>query len=742
MKKLVSTISLLLTAVFLLPAFGQRDAPIAQHAATLTTLLKKDYNALAPEMRDDEILRDQSLAISLFKLYLPAPLSEQDMALYNTELAEVAKLEKDLAEWTRKLDTYTEINVDVGNVDGPIKEIVKKKPELFKKRIGMNNLVFEAIESKFDDKGNVFVKQVAADFRKKYGNLIKLKYDAFAAVGTSAGIQKSIPFIGGDLAFETAIDGLSRFLAKRIKQELTVYTITQIKSLLEGKETSITYFKTLMPKTTAYLEKLGPSQGAQYFPNEIRQFIAHDLSHILDQKEALEAGPLKGLIESQPQLKIALEGLEIIPMLSKAKYPIDVLKALGNQSYLQAWKKEDVQTKKSQVANSINMVVLLANSLTIIEGGEPRFAGMDFFNTYFDDDVFYKLFIGFLRVQNDRDNYQIKYKTGDLASALAEITGKDIDRAQMNSITHSLRHVGEEAELVYTKALEIRRSKKAGGGVGADTVYTFVNALISTMEHLAQASDVFAGLNGSDGNGLMYSVLTDYFVTARKSNEVFYEIQQKNYALALNQLLEWCCEIRANEGACQEASLKLTKLISLINDLTLSEDEEDVEKAIEAFAMPQGSYAVKRAAKRDFSINAYPGLLIGLDRSPQAANKNGFAVGFTAPIGLSFSGSDTGYSHGVFLSLIDIGALTRLRLDSANNTTLLPEFSFKNIFAPGVYYSLGIKNTPFGLNIGVQYGPELKEIRPDGQSEFYESFRVGLGLVLDVPLFNISSKPK
>jgi hypothetical protein len=109
-------------------------------------------------------------------------------------------------------------------------------------------------------------------------------------------------------------------------------------------------------------------------------------------------------------------------------------------------------------------------------------------------------------------------------------------------------------------------------------------------------------------------------------------------------------------------------------------------------------------------------------------------------------GSKNGDSDGIFIPLIDIGAVTRLRLDESNATKSLPELTFKNIFAPGLYYTHGFRRTPLSVNIGCQYGPELVKLETDGEgvkkAQSFEVIRIGLGIALDIPLFNLHTKPR
>ena len=190
----------------------------------------------------------------------------------------------------------------------------------------------------------------------------------------------------------------------------------------------------------------------------------------------------------------------------------------------------------------------------------------------------------------------------------------------------------------------------------------------------------------------------------------------------------------------------LVKLIHFVNDVAVSDSPEAYEKAIEAFVLPVGSSSLKEKAKSYYAINSFPGLLGGVEINNDIDN-SGF-IGFTAPVGLYLQpwGSGTSFinSFGIFLPLIDIAAPVRLRLDDSNETETLPDFEFKDILAPGAYLVFGIRNSPFAFNLGIQYGPKLRDIAIDntGDVEDVESYRFGLGLTIDIPLVTLSSRYK
>ena len=106
-----------------------------------------------------------------------------------------------------------------------------------------------------------------------------------------------------------------------------------------------------------------------------------------------------------------------------------------------------------------------------------------------------------------------------------------------------------------------------------------------------------------------------------------------------------------------------------------------------------------------------------------------------------FTRYNTGRSHTLFFSVLDIGAITSFRLID-DDTETLPEFNWNNILAPGLYYLNGWKNSPISLGLGVQYGPQLRRIEAGGTvAELDKSlFSVRALLVVDVPIFSFYTR--
>ncbi|WP_124978868.1 hypothetical protein [Nonlabens xiamenensis] len=168
-------------------------------------------------------------------------------------------------------------------------------------------------------------------------------------------------------------------------------------------------------------------------------------------------------------------------------------------------------------------------------------------------------------------------------------------------------------------------------------------------------------------------------------------------------------------------------------------DVDQMEAVLQRYALPVGSFRMKRGASYSIDINAYPGVMGSLETNAG----NALTAGITAPLGIAFSinhpgeeEKNSGASSSLFLSVIDLGAPFAYRFTNDSSEGLPQEITWKQLFAPGVAYIYGFKNTPVSLMAGVQWAPELRSFDQENGSA-KNIFRVNLGITVDIPLFNL-----
>jgi hypothetical protein len=998
MKPVIALVFALL--LFWDTSFAQKNAPVIGDAATLIDLLRKNYDGIAPDNRDDEIAKDRTAAIGIFKKYLPRE-SAQKLTTIDAKLSE-KQTELDKAKHAMALFNSTSQlnNQTMAKYSSLTEEVVTKSQAYKRGRYTYDSAALKTLYTSYNS-DNKFIATVIDLFQKKYESLNNYSFDQFAVSSNDATQQKSIPFIGGDLSFETVIDGLSRFIAGRIKEELTNYVIDAMKKQLDNPSPDNPFeeLKILLPRTTQYFRSF-TADHITNFSGEVKQYIEDDLDNMLANAANLRNAPrIAALIKNYPDIDFAFEAMELVPNLSKIKYPIDYFTMMESSRNITRW-KDDTNTVKHNIANMVIFSSMLAQSLTVVENSEPQFISTDMLGDYFKDDNFYFLYLGFLRQQCVTYYRDINIKTNKTAVWNVRDGFNDIvkDTAKLKAskkfVDEVLTSVTENAEKLYETAIQIKKAKKAGSKIGADTIYAFVNSMIDFSEEMTSTTQKVYSSIRRMADSANYKPIdfigktASYFAIARGTNNIVHDLQNKKYASAMVKGLElsenfmpkgvdelsnlgdritqltsgqskfahswyvvnealrkikndssklsiwdpfkkelnvkdefaqaageiefqialiqgfcnteypdslsalrkqigemrdllhamasnslsgfktsggnnaaYCItnaqkllenpnfqrlvisyyagtsidivvkdavdqmkqlkirgvqvlddqaakSLTTDALACANAAFqnyfiegnkdeskdlkqargklqstvasyailmperfKLTdnstvlSFVHLVNDMAQAKNSEDMEKAFEAFALPSGSYAIKRTARSNVSINTYPGIFYTREvkwddiEGPGSLgsalwNKSVAAPSFTAPVGISWTRGSRGYifrkkwdigaknwSWGVFVPIIDIGAITRFRLDNDTATNVLPELKFQNVFSPGIYAHIGLRNTPITLHFGAQYGPTFKEIQKDGSALSFESIRWGGGIVLDIPLVNLHTKP-
>lgn len=194
----------------------------------------------------------------------------------------------------------------------------------------------------------------------------------------------------------------------------------------------------------------------------------------------------------------------------------------------------------------------------------------------------------------------------------------------------------------------------------------------------------------------------------------------------------------------------------VMSEVASLDSAHNVNMLLERYAEPVGSYRIKRNSKFSVSLNAYPGLYMGTEYGIEE-KKFRFGYGVTAPIGLSLNWSSrkkatskhfdyykdgklkkyTGYVHGIFLPLIDIGAPFVYRWSADDGDGFPDELKWEQVFAPGIYYTFGFKNSGLTLKAGAQWAPSLAKVTATEIGLNNDAVRMGITATYDIPLFTL-----
>lgn len=572
---------------------AQRSAPVMGDAASLIDLLKKDYSSSNPETKLSDIKNDREKVIGIFKSYLK---DTQRESLVATDTL-VTALKSSDSIYTAALNSFNGVskaNITINNqytIDSAAsdlaaiqEQLIKKKNDYYRNHSNFDLDQLAKIRNLYSA-DNSYLKKIIALFEAKYKNLSGNGIDGFSQNNYQSSINKSLPFIGGDLAFETLIDGLSRFLAKRIKEELTVYAIDKIKKYLNDPrpENYSQELQVILPKTTNYLRRFDSSHLLS-FNNELKQQIEMDLNSILENAQGLRNLPkIAKYVAGNPDLEFAFDGLNVLSQISKVKNAVDYFEFLEQSKGLENWRTNlSGKPLKYNIAQAVRLATMLSYSLTVADNGEQKFASVDFLSNYGSYSDFYILYFGFLHQQNEK-YFNIAFRRNSSDSNLEKIRINrlmelypydDIKSGvkSFNFIRDQFSEAAQNAEKIFTAAQSIKKKRKNNEEIKYEEIHGFVNDMIDFSQKIVAVGDTIVKGDYILDIALPTEItkhgfaekMQPYFDMARSGNDLVLDLHQKKYSNAIIKAVEIPLLLNKNaedkNGSFSDINSKLTDI--------------------------------------------------------------------------------------------------------------------------------------------------------------------------------------
>lgn len=574
----------------------------------------------------------------------------------------------------------------------------------------------------------------------------------FSAQGAASPLSfQSILSAAGGLDVTTLADGLAKFLVARTKQEL----LTSFFSRFQQEMTNDDYkdLRILFPATYQKLNAIGIEiYQFDLYKQALREAFATDLKNLLTNvPEVVKNGRFKDWFDQHKDIKaIVLSGIYIYSSLADGKHPGEViadydltnLDGIGNEIAI----KGAIQTVQ-QVSDALRS-----------SDPDHYWTSLDSIRMAFSNPLSRSAFMGLFWIRA----VNIKYSAGaNQVDSLRGVINKIHDvNDSLTKFQEFLTRMVEEAHTVEATLTNLKHKKNSqGASFVYEDYYSLINQSLDLIRHFSEGLQGLPYIRNVYGIGAKVDF---YALRAKEINEIGLDISTANYNSAIVTLgsLYDSLTIKAAPATVSAAdrNAKATTLKDIIRygilmaGVVTAKNSDEVEKAIESVALPAGSSRIKRESLCNIALNAFVGLHGGHETIKNADNGSALnAFGLTAPVGVAFSWGTHpvqqpggrikgGKSNGVFLSLIDIGAVTTLRFGDTT-TSRLPTIELRNIVAPGIFYSHGFGKCPLSLNVGIQYGPRLRELKSNSATVLDNGYwRVGLSLLMDIPLLNFYNK--
>jgi hypothetical protein len=638
----------------------------------------------------------------------------------------------------------------------------------------------------FKLKDSLFISAILKKYapgEKYYAGLItSFHSNPFIALPVSKSMSSANPFdiskltsgagalsaIGG-LDVTNLADGFAKFLVKRTKEELNVAFFERLQRFLEKYKDA----QLLFPQTYLTLQAIGTEiYNYEIFISSLRESFEKDLNGLLaNLPNVINNSDYDSFFRNHGELKdVCLSSIWIGNCLLNKENPGQIIANYDPDSLL--------ANHGNNVKAAVKVFQVFSESMRSAEAGH-YWIRMDSLNALLNDNVAFQIYLGLIyqQIGDIRLDDKTYLKAGFVNNA--ETFGK---------VRAYLRGFMAKASIVSENIKNI--SGKEKDKVSFTDYYNFYSVSLDLIQYAANAYQL---------PGLMKlkppEDFNKYVMIARTGGNIALDINRKNYSSAiinsytlynyafgggekgLNGIIsnpakskeekDYATSILNDRNSfnktIEDFKMGLLKYGPFIASVSQAQNSDDVEKAIEAAALPSGSSRIKRETSFNVSLNAYTGLFVGHE-TIVGLTDNQFInnYGITAPIGVALSTGSHSFlflcpkneghwSYSLFVSLIDLGAVASFRFQNNDSVSQIPTIHLQDIFSPGIFLSVGIPKCPLSVNMGVQMGPNLRKVyvedknNPGEYINGYENsvyWRYSLSLVVDIPVFNLYTKSK
>jgi hypothetical protein len=558
----------------------------------------------------------------------------------------------------------------------------------------------------------------------------------------------------GNLDVTNFADALAKFLVERTKQELNQAFFKNFTKSIDSQPE----LKILFPSTATVLKSVGNEvYNYSYFIQILREAFEEDLSNLVPHLEDFVKDPHYNYIFKNPLLRnILLSALEIINDISSGKHPGEIIQQQGGNLKL------DSIDKSGGLRSSLRVFSIFSTSLQS-KNSNNYWLSRDSVSLLMKDENTFRIYLGLIYASTDndilfrkdsKDTLNFKKTLGSLATMFDNY---DKYKDTLNMYKNYILSLLDKANKVNV-AINSMKNAPANNRKFND-YYQLYDATLNLVEFSLTINKL------PKINFTIPKEVNKYLTVARSGGRIAVDVNIKNYSSAILYTTIVLDSLIPDSIDKQ----KLLKYGTFMASVVQAQNANDIENAISSIALPVGSSSIKRNTLQNWSINAFVGVSAGGEYAYY--NKPGkwaWNTGLSAPIGIAWSrgcratinndkdktakfGKNYKYKDGtkikalrgssasLFFSIIDVGAVCQFRLD--NDSTPLPQkIKLQNIFAPGVFFVYGIRGIPLSIFGGAQYSPQLRQITVNNNVVDANTFRLNLGLVIDIPLLNLSTK--
>jgi len=534
--------------------------------------------------------------------------------------------------------------------------------------------------------------------------------------------QTSFNFIGigsllskaGATNMTSFADGLSKFLIKRGKEELLISVIEKLKDTTRFPEIPV-----LFPKTKIIFDNFESSEYHNLITT-IREAFNKDMQNMLTNIQQLKDLKSNSDMKDKAKLRVqALEtffkdqrsvyflaAIEIANGFTKGEKVSDIIHAVTGTTYLGG------SGMHPEIVNAMKLIDILSSSIKSKDEKKDYISSAELSALLSDPtgrNVFFALLYQKLKIEDIQlngvklaDDFLLKYQ--DYANYLMGLTDKGTE--------------------VWDAVKQLRDAGKKGEKDLTGYYASVFEAADNFLEYGAKLTTINPKLSIPKDLSLVFNYSSICF-------EIAHDVSIKNYNAAIVSTIDLMSRFKIN--GFEKFTEFYLRYGSFAANIVLAKDGDEAEQAIEAIALPAGSYSIKQKSRYNISLNGY----IGYGYDVNHGN------GVYAPLGFSFSaGGKKSGAITIFASMIDVGSVVSYRLTNGNSAELKQEVRLESIISPSLQVFYSIPSLPVAIGAGWKRTPKL--FYSKNGFEFPEASKnvVNIALLIDIPIITLLNRTR
>jgi hypothetical protein len=461
------------------------------------------------------------------------------------------------------------------------------------------------------------------------------------------------------------------------------------------------------------------------------------------------------LIKAQFKTKrgtAAITALAIADGIIGASKPVDILNAIANNQI--------IKESPNEVANNIRLANIILQSLLANDADKIWVTASDL-NNKISDPGFANIFFGL--VYQQIQNQGISFDSGATPFS---------SQMRTNPVNKIVKYVQD----IHMHALDIERysrGMKKGDTIDTDKLNGVLSSVCLTLNAASNLNLLSPAINISVINNIQTGI-----AEANKGIVIAQNIIAKNYMAAVMNSIVLISDIpdvelkkddqfgakslknpeprsaKATSGADAMTGFKqqFAKYGIFVATIAAASGPKEIEKTLQAFALPAASAAVKKNTNFSIALQSYIGITAGKEAFDRKSSRSGSLfnslavyapVGISASIGLKSWKNAThkinGGSLSIAASVIDVGAMVAYRFkEPQTGISDTVKVRFENIFAPGINLAYGFPKIPLSIGGGFQWQPSVTRFSNSKVTLTQQSgYRAQLFLGFDLPILNL-----